>query len=107
MLQATQQHNATKLLFDIGFNSGADSKFFTSKGFTVVGVDADPTWIEKGNQQLHDEIQNKQLLLLHAGIEEEVSSPLTFWKNRQVLANSVLCHMGVMLTSTVPRVQLF
>lgn len=76
--------NDTKYIFDVGFNNGDDTQGFIMRGYTVVGVDADPNMIAQGMTNFREYIAQHKLLLLHAGIEEMVTNSLVFWKNTQV-----------------------
>ena len=73
--------NASKIVFDIGFNNGTDAKFYLSRGFRVVAVDADLSLVKIGLINFRSYVQSGKLVLVHAGIEEDLSADVVFYKS--------------------------
>jgi len=71
------------LIYDIGFNDGSDTSFYLSKGFNVVGIDANPELIEKGRTKFKKEINEGRLILLNIGISNK-NEILKFYINPMV-----------------------
>jgi len=68
------------LIFDIGVNEGEDSSFYLEKGFTVVGVEANPVLADRLRQTFRDQITRGQYSLVASGIWSEARS-LPFYIN--------------------------
>lgn len=59
------------LIYDIGFNDGADTAFYLYRNYNVVAVDADPLLIEAGQKRFAKEISEGRFVLLNNGIAPE------------------------------------
>ena len=70
-----------KLIFDIGFHKGEDSKYYISKGYKVVAVEANPILVDAGRSQFKKEIEQKNLILINVGIADQTGS-LPFYVNK-------------------------
>ena len=60
--------NCTKVAFDIGFNTGADTKNFLEQGFCVIGVDANPDMLKTARSTVRK--YGERVRLLNVGIDE-------------------------------------
>ncbi len=56
------------LIFDVGANNGDDAAYYLRSGYRVVGVEADPTYIEYVRGRFEPEIEQGRLTLVHAAI---------------------------------------
>lgn len=70
-----------KLIFDIGFHKGEDTKLYLKKGYKVIAVDANPFLIEKGKKIFFQEIASWKLILLNYWITKEGAWNLPFHIN--------------------------
>ena len=68
------------LIFDLGVNHGEDSDFYLSKGFRVVGVEADPTLVEELRIVFANPIAEKRFTLEPVGIMDEPGTK-PFYRN--------------------------
>lgn len=66
-----------KLVFDIGIYDGSDTDYYLSKGYKVVGVEANPTLYERAKNNFKENISSGQLTLLNRAIcnnsDEEIT----------------------------------
>ena len=60
-----------RLIYDIGMYDGSDTKYYLSKGYKVVAIEANPNLIEDAKQMFAKEIDSKQLSLVHVAIDRE------------------------------------
>ena len=60
--------NCTRVAFDIGFNTGADTKFLLEQGFCVIGVDANPGMLKTARET--NRKHSERVRLLNVGIDE-------------------------------------
>ena len=67
-----------KLMFDIGFNDGADTSFYLGLNYCVVGVDANPQLVDEGRKKFRQQINEGRLVLLNAGLGEQVGNMVFF-----------------------------
>lgn len=58
------------LIYDLGFHNGDDTVFYLSKGYKVIAVEADSTWVLEGSLRFVNEILDKRLVLLHKAVAE-------------------------------------
>jgi FkbM family methyltransferase len=72
-----------KLIFDIGFNNGDDSRHYLNKGFNVLGIEADPILVEKGKKRFKKEIAEGRMTLLNVGIADKEGT-LPFYRNHHL-----------------------
>lgn len=69
-----------KLIFDIGFHKGEDTKYYLSQGYKVVAVEANPLLADAGRQRFGKFIERGDLVLLNVGIAQQ-EGVLDFWIN--------------------------
>lgn len=77
-LMTTKNHNG-KLIFDIGYHEGQDTNYYLKKGYTVIGVDADRSLIEKGQEQYSAAISENRLKLVDKAIYEKDHQEVEFF----------------------------
>lgn len=73
---------ANELVFDIGYHKGEDTRYYLSKGYRVVAVEANPLLAKQGQTELASYIASGQLTLLNVGIAETTGN-LQFWINHK------------------------
>lgn len=56
------------MVFDIGTNNGADAEFYASRGFCVIGVDANPMMVQEASHRLAR--MRGRIQLFNVGLEE-------------------------------------
>ena len=71
------------LIFDIGMHDGRDTIFYLRKGFSVVGVEANPILAKKVSDDLAEYIESGRLKILNVGLSE-VSGYLPFYINKEI-----------------------
>lgn len=73
----------TGRVYDIGMHSGADTAYYLLKGFTVIGVDANPTMIRAAEKRFAAPIGDGRLQLVCSGISAQNSAaPAPFFVNQ-------------------------
>lgn len=92
------------LIYDIGMHNGNDTAYYLHKGYRVVAIEADPTWVVKTRQRFAAEIAARHLTILNVGIAQK-SGPQTFWIsdshsefnsfNRELAARDGLPHHAI------------
>lgn len=56
------------LIYDVGLHDGNDTAYYLSKGYRVVGIEADPSLVERARLRFSKEIEQGRLTLLEIGI---------------------------------------
>jgi FkbM family methyltransferase len=69
-----------QFIFDIGMHKGEDTAFYLSRGFNVVGVEANPQLVELLTNRFADEIKSGQLVIIPKAIAK-VAGKITFYIN--------------------------
>jgi FkbM family methyltransferase len=57
-----------QLIFDIGMHEGQDSRYYLSKGYRVVAVDADARLIERARELFADAVRTGRLTLVNCAV---------------------------------------
>jgi FkbM family methyltransferase len=70
------------LIYDVGMHNGDDTAYYLSKGFHVVGIEANPVWADFCRRRFSTAISNGNLLLLNIGISAR-EGVQTFWINQE------------------------
>ena len=65
------------IIFDIGMHRGEDTDFYLKKGFTVVGVEANPALVQECRKRFQSQIENGQLHIIDKAIAE-VAGEISF-----------------------------
>lgn len=69
-----------KLIMDVGVHHGEDTEFYLKKGFSVVGIEADPLLYESTQRSLRRYIEEGRLTLLNVAVAAE-DGDVTFHRN--------------------------
>jgi FkbM family methyltransferase len=68
------------LIYDFGMHNGDDTAYYLSRGFRVVAIEANPTFVEQARSRFAAEIESKQLSLVGCAIAGRMGT-VTFWVN--------------------------
>lgn len=82
------------LIVDIGMSEGNDSAFYLAKGFSVVGVEADPTLQPRLAARFAGEIADGRLRLLHRAAFSRSGQMLRFFHDDATQGQSSLDRRG-------------
>src|SRR5258706_996893 len=77
-----QRKSVSRTVFDVGMNNGDDSRYYLSKGYTVVAVEANPVLVRRAHQRFRAEIASGQMVIEALGIRN-YPGRLPFWINEQ------------------------
>lgn len=77
-----------KLIVDAGFHKGEDTKFYLSKWYTVVAIDASPNLVERGKKYFKKYIDKNQLIILNNVISSLNHFQVDFHIGKNTLWNS-------------------
>jgi len=70
------------LIFDLGFHNGSDTRFYLGKGFRVMALEANPTLVEKGEQEFKAEIEAGRLTIVNRALSAHTeASSISFFVN--------------------------
>lgn len=69
----------TNLIFDLGVYDGRDSRYYLSKGFRVVGVEASPIQAKTIRETFSKDIQDGQFILIDRAIWSESDRTIPFF----------------------------
>jgi FkbM family methyltransferase len=78
------------LIFDIGMSEGNDTAYYLSKGFNVIGVEADPVIFEKLMQRFSTQISDGTLTVLNLAAHSTSGTSLKFYRNEREQGHSSL-----------------
>lgn len=82
------------LVFDIGFHTGQDARYYMDKGYSVLGIEANPKLAQNAMKRFSKEIADGQLILKNVGIHTTAST-LEFYINDSVDEwSSFDAHLG-------------
>jgi len=68
---------ANDLVYDIGMHDGADTRYYLHKGYRVLAIDANPSFIGRAGEEFKEHINNGKLTLLNIAIADS-EGPVTF-----------------------------
>jgi len=71
-----------ELIYDVGVNDGADTAFYLSRGYRVVGIEASPVMADFLRDQFAAEIDAGRFTLLNVGVAK-TEGQLEFWLSDQ------------------------
>jgi FkbM family methyltransferase len=70
------------LIYDVGLHTGEDTEFYLRKGFSVVGIEADPTLIAAAKSRFHEAITRGRLHLIEGAVAPaSAGDPIVFYAN--------------------------
>ena len=72
-----------RIIFDIGMHRGEDTDFYLKKGFTVVGVEANPALVRECRKRFQSQVENGQLHIVDKAIAE-VAGEISFFVCNEV-----------------------
>ncbi len=67
------------IVFDVGLYDGADTEWFLSQGYHVVGLDANPTFVDAAKEKFAAAVDEGKLVLINAGLDDQSGKNLTFY----------------------------
>ncbi|SIT47479.1 conserved hypothetical protein [Paraburkholderia ribeironis] len=74
-----------KLIYDIGLHKGEDTKYYLSRGFRVVAVEADPDLVKYCETKLKEHVDANALKIIHgAVVDDDDLKAVKFYKNKKV-----------------------
>lgn len=56
------------LAYDVGMNNGDDSRYYLDKGFSVIGIEADPSLCAFCRDRFRDEIASGRMTVVNVGV---------------------------------------
>ncbi len=71
------------VIYDVGMHNAQDTSYYLKKGFRVVAIEANPILCQQACSRFADEIANKRLTIINAGIARETGE-LDFFVNEQI-----------------------
>jgi FkbM family methyltransferase len=71
------------LIFDLGMHRGEDTDFYLRKGFSVVGVEANPLLVKECEERFHSYIADRKLTIVGKAISGEDGTAV-FYLNEQI-----------------------
>jgi FkbM family methyltransferase len=77
------------LIFDVGLHKGEDSLYYLTKGFRVIGIDADHSLIENARNYFSKYLMSNQLILLNFALSNNDDEELDFHISRLPEWNSL------------------
>ena len=79
------------LIIDIGMHKGEDTDYYLRKGFTVVGVEADPNLTAHCRDRFADEIRDSRLSIVEGAIvpPDYRGEEVVFFKNRRSVFGTI------------------
>jgi FkbM family methyltransferase len=72
-----------RLIIDVGMSEGNDTEFYLRKGFSVVGVEADPLMHAHLERRFASEIADGRLTLLNRAASDVSGRPVRFWHDNR------------------------
>jgi FkbM family methyltransferase len=81
-------------IFDIGMSEGNDTAFYLAKGFSVAGVEADPTTYKHLIKRFEPEIQQGRLRLINKAAHSNSGELKQFWINSVQAHSSIYPNRG-------------
>ncbi|HUT60895.1 MAG TPA: FkbM family methyltransferase [Phycisphaerae bacterium] len=82
MKERAQIAKHDKLIYDVGMHRGEDTEFYLTKGFRVIGFEADPKLAEHCRGRLAAEIESGRLVVVEGAIvPDSGAGSVTFYRN--------------------------
>lgn len=76
-----------ELIYDVGVNDGEDTAYYLSRGFRVIGIEADPLLAEQLRLRFEREVRDGRFVLLNVGVGDR-DGELDFWVSERTLWSS-------------------
>lgn len=80
------------LIFDVGMSEGNDTDYYLKKGFSVVGVEADPQMYQFLLDRFQTEIRAKRLIIYNNAAGTDDNDVVKFFKHKNFQGISGLSH---------------
>ena len=80
-MQAIQNIQMEKIIYDIGMHAGRDTEFYLKKGFKVVAIEANPALVEKATIKFKDDISTGRLIIIDKAIAPAGVDTIEFYTN--------------------------
>jgi len=71
--------SGSSLIFDIGMNTGQDTKLYLAHGYRVVAVEANPMLVQKATEIFKRDIMDNRLTIINKGVGKTSGESLVFW----------------------------
>jgi FkbM family methyltransferase len=68
----------SRAIFDLGMNNGDDTRFYLSRGFNVVAVEANPVLCENAKCRFAAAINNQRLKIVNAAVSTELGEAVFY-----------------------------
>jgi FkbM family methyltransferase len=92
----------SRLIVDAGMSEGNDTDFYLRKGFSVLGVEADPTLVAQLRRRFADALAQRRLRILNRAAAATSGATVRFWHHPEQ-GHSALAQDG----PTPPGVETF
>ena len=74
----------SNLIYDIGMHNGADTAYYLKKGFNVIGIEANPFWVNYCKNKFNKEILEDRLTIIERAISADTDSEfVNFYINEE------------------------
>lgn len=70
-----------KLIFDLGLHKGGDADFYLTKGFRVIGLEANPSLCASVRNKYASAIQERKLVVVERALAETSAGAVSFFIN--------------------------
>jgi FkbM family methyltransferase len=68
-----------KLIFDLGFHNGTDTRYYLKKGYNVIAVEANPALCKQGEKEFKKKIKSGDLVLLNKVFSDKSGTFIDFY----------------------------
>jgi FkbM family methyltransferase len=90
------------LIYDVGLHKGEDTDFYLRKGFSVVGIEANPILVANAKIRFKDEIESGRLKIIEGAV-----APASVGKNVVFYGNTALTVWGTIDAKWASRNEAF
>ena len=94
-----------RLIFDVGMHIGQDTDYYLSKGYHVVGIEADPFLCEQAKEKYKSYLETKQLQLVNCAVFTEDDKEVAFHIGENSLMSSLtpkyVTKLGTVISSVI------
>jgi hypothetical protein len=70
------------LIFDVGFHKCEDIDFYLSRGYNIVGIDADLSNVKNAEIQYREQVETNRLILEHCAITKNFEDAVDFYQSQ-------------------------
>jgi FkbM family methyltransferase len=97
-----ESYSKSRLIYDVGMNNGDDCAYYSSKGYDVVAIEANPILVRRARERFAQEIADRRVFIEWVGIVDQPRN-IPFWicEERDVFSsfdatragrNGLKCH---------------